>query len=201
MIVEAVCFALSGFFMKVSDEYMDEKNNLMLAIIAGILCVIFTLYVSSINGDAACIFLSILIGTGLAIKVDNIAHILSANVFIIFLFIMNFPHFSLWCLILCVIAAFLDEKGNDYVDKKEEKGVELNILDKLLKYRYVMKLAVLVLSLFGLLQMFIHNPFLEALSFNPVTIIYFYLFDLCYEFSNELTDRFNNIFQSFLRGL
>ncbi len=200
MILDAICFALSGYFMKVSDDFNDEKQNVPLAIVTGILCVFFTLLVSSYNGDAACIFLSILVGTALAFKVDSTNHILSAILFIILLYIVGFPHFSWLCLILCTIAAYLDEKGNDYVDKKEENFVKLNKIDLLLKYRYIMKITIFVLSLLTLIKILIPNTFLDGfLFFEPVTIIYFYLYDLSYEFSEELTNRFNDFFQRFLR--
>lgn len=42
MLFDALCYALSGFFMKFSDEAMDTKNNKVLAIITGLLCVFFT---------------------------------------------------------------------------------------------------------------------------------------------------------------
>lgn len=200
MIIDALCFALSGYFMKASDEFMDEKNNTIMAIITGILCVIFTVYISITNGDATCIFISILAGTALAFKVDSINHILSAILLIIVLSILGFPHFSLLCLILCTLAAYLDEKGNDLMDEKEDQGLELNLVEKLLKYRYIMKVTVFILSLFGLIQLILPNTFLDNyMFFEPMTIIYFYLFDLFYEFSNDLTDCFNNIFQGLLR--
>ena len=199
MILDAICFALSGYFMKTSDEFIDEKNNLPLAIISGILCVFFTLVVSSYNGDAACIFISILIGTALAFKVDNINHILSAVLFVILLYIIGFPHFSWLCLIICTIAAYIDEKGNDLIDEKEEVFGYLSNLDKLLKYRYVMKITVFVLSLLTLIKIIFPNTFLDGfLFFEPITIVYFYLFDLCYEFSEVLTDRVNDLFQRFM---
>ena len=199
MILDAICFALSGYFMKTSDEFIDEKNNLPLAIISGILCVFFTLVVSSYNGDAACIFISILIGTALAFKVDNFNHILSAVLFVILLYIIGFPHFSWLCLIICTIAAYIDEKGNDLIDEKEEVFGYLSNLDKLLKYRYVMKITVFVLSLLTLIKIIFPNTFLDGfLFFEPITIVYFYLFDLCYEFSEVLTDRVNDLFQRFL---
>ena len=199
MILDAICFALSGYFMKISDEFVDEKDNLPLAVISGISCVFFTLIVSSYNGDAACIFISILVGTALAFKVDSVNHIISAILFIVLLYIMGIPHFSWLCLIICTIAAYLDEKGNDLMDEKEENFGYLNNLDKLLKYRYVMKITVFVLSLLTLIKIIFPNTFLDGfLFFEPITIIYFYLFDLCYEFSEELTNRFNDLFQSFL---
>ena len=45
MLFDALCYALSGFFMKFSDEAMDTKNNKVLAIITGLLCVFFTVLV------------------------------------------------------------------------------------------------------------------------------------------------------------
>lgn len=199
MILDAICFALSGYFMKTSDEFIDEKNNLPMAIITGIICVFFTLLVSSYNGDAACIFISILIGTALAFKVDCINHILSAVLFILLLYIIGIPHFSWLCLILCIIAAYLDEKGNDLTDEKEEIFGYLSDLDKLLKYRYVMKITVFILSLLTLIKIIFPNTFLDGfLFFEPITIVYFYIFDLCYEFSEVLTDRVNDLFQRFL---
>ena len=199
MILDAICFALSGYFMKTSDEFIDEKNNLPLAIITGIICVFFTLLVSSYNGDAACIFISILIGTALAFKVDCINHIISAVLFILLLYIIGIPHFSWLCLIVCTIAAYLDEKGNDIIDEKEEIFGYLSDLDKLLKYRYVMKITVFMLSLFTLIKIIFPNTFLDGvLFFEPITIVYFYIFDLCYEFSEVLTDGVNDLFQRFL---
>ena len=199
MIIDAICFALSGYFMKLSDELTDEQNNLPLAIITGILCVIFTVYVSINNGDAACIFISILIGTALAYKVDSINHIISAILLVIILLILGVPRFSWLCLLLCVIAAYIDEKGNDLIDKKEENYENLSIFDQLLKYRYVMKTTILVLSLLGLIKILFPNTFLDGfLFFQPITIVYFYLFDLAYEFHKNLTDGINYVFQSIL---
>lgn len=199
MLVDAICFALSGFFMKASDEFADEKDNTIMAIITGFLCVIFSLYVSHINGDATCIFISILIGTGLALKVDTINHIMSAIIFLLILFTIGFPQVSPFCLVLSIIAAYADERGNDYADEKENKGLELNFFEKLLKYRYIFKFTVLLLSLLGLIQYFNPNFLGNMMFFKPITIVYFYLFDLSYEFSNTLVDGFNDIFQRFLR--
>lgn len=194
MIFEAISFMLSGFFMKASDELMDEKNNTLLSIISGILCVVFTLWVSTVDGDATCIFLSILIGTLLASKIDSISHILSAIMFIVLLFILGFPEFSWICLILCTIAIFIDEKGNDISDKKEMNKNKLNFLETFFKYRYLTKITVLIFSLLGLIQVF-HPSFLQGfIFFKPITIVYFYLFDLSYEFVGFLFNRFDNVF-------
>lgn len=192
MIFEAICFALSGFFMKISDEASDEKNNTLMSIISGLLCVLFTVLVSTKNADATCIFLSILIGTVLAFKVDSLNHILSAILLIILLLLLGVPSFNWICLLICIIAVFVDEKGNDNYDKKEKEGVALNFLDKLFKYRYTLKITVLILSIFGLLNYLIPN--LNLFSFEPITIIYFYMFDLSYEFAEVSFNRIYDIF-------
>ena len=192
MIFEAICFALSGFFMKISDEASDEKNNMLMSIISGLLCGLFTVLVSTKNADATCIFLSILIGTVLAFKVDSLNHILSAILLIILLLLLGVPSFNWICLLICIIAVFVDEKGNDNYDKKEKEGVALNFLDKLFKYRYTLKITVFILSIFGLLNYLIPN--LNLFSFEPITIIYFYMFDLSYEFAEVSFNRIYDIF-------
>lgn len=194
MIFEAISFALSGFFMKISDELVDEKNKFFYSIIAGVLCVFFAVWVSSVDADAFCIFLSILIGTGLASKIDSVSHILSAVLFIILLFIMGFPEFSWLCLMLCTLSAFIDEKGNDISDEKEKTNKNLGFMYTFFKYRYLMKITVFILSLMGLLQIFYPYFLSGFVFFKPVMIVYFYLFDLSYEFSGYLFDRFDNLF-------
>ena len=61
--------------MKLSDDEYDEKSNKTMAIVLGIICGLFTALACSIDLDAACIFIAILIGNILALKVDGIHHI------------------------------------------------------------------------------------------------------------------------------
>ncbi|RAP51314.1 MAG: hypothetical protein BZ133_03400 [Methanosphaera sp. SHI613] len=196
MIFEIVSYSLSGFFMKVSDELMDEKKNLVFAVITGLLCVLFTILACKLSSDAVCIFLSILIGTALASKVDSLNHILSAVLFVGLLFILGFTTFSWYALILCTIAAFIDEKGNDKSDEIELVGSssDKGLFYKFFKYRYALKITVFILSLLGLFQM-LFNGFLSGLYFfSPLTIIYFYAYDLSYEFAGLIFDRCYNFF-------
>lgn len=196
MLFELVCFAFSGFFMKLSDEFMDTKENKMMAIIADIICVIFTIAVSVSNGDAACIFLSILFGTFLANKVDTINHVISAILLIVLLLYVGVPSFSWYCLLICIIANYIDEKGNDKSDEIEENENEKKgLLYSFFKYRCTLKVVVLILSLMGLLKLWYPNSILGGLLvFTPVTFIYLYAFDLSYEFANLIFDRLYNFF-------
>lgn len=197
MFFEAICFALSGFFMKFSDEAMDIKNNKVLAIFTDVLCVVFTVLVSVINGDAACIFLSILIGTALSNKVDSINHIIAAIIFIILLAIIGFPEFSWLCLIICILANIFDEYGNDKYDEKIEKNSNVNetLLDKFFKYRCTLKVTVLILSILGGVNVLFNNTIISGiLFFQPETFILFYVYDLSYEIAGVSFDRIYNIF-------
>lgn len=193
MIFEIVCYSLSGFFMKLSDELMDEKNYLLLAIISGLLTVFFSLSISTINADAACIFLSILIGTALAYKVDTVNHIISAVLFISLLLLIGCPKINYLCLILCIVANIIDEKGNDWSDKSFNDLSKNRVLKIFFKYRYTLKITVFILSAITLINiMLLKSTYL--MLFEPLTIIYFYCFDLSYEVVGLIFDRFNNFF-------
>ncbi len=199
MLFEAICYGLSGFFMKISDEAIDVKNNTILAIIADIICAVFTVLICLTNGDAACIFISILIGTILARKVDAINHVIAAIILVVALLISHVPRFSLLCLVICTIAAYLDEKGNDEYDRRSEENTGNEyLLDNFLKYRYFLKIAVIALSMMGLVNMLLpSSPFIGWYFFDPLTFLYFYIFELAYEFVamyfDGFYDRLSNI--------
>ena len=56
-------------------------------------------------------------------------------------------------------------------DEKEEKGLDLNIIEKFLKYRYITKITVFILSLLGLIQILVPGTILDGfLFFNPISI-------------------------------
>lgn len=182
--------------MKLSDEFMDTKENKVIAIITGILCVLFTILVSVNNGDATCIFLSILFGTFIAGKIDTVNHLISSILLIALLLFLGVPSFSWYCLLFCIIANYIDEKGNDMSDEIDEKeNGKKGLFYKFFKYRYTLKVVVLILSLLGLFKLLYPNSILGGLMvFAPVTIIYLYVFDLSYESVNLIFDRIYDFF-------
>ena len=185
MFLEAALFALSGFFMKFSDDSMDKKNNTYLGILTGIICVAGIGYLSVNYSDAATIFLAILIGTVISAKVDKIGHLATLIIFLIILFLWGIPTIGLITLVLCTLAAWLDELGNDRESLKGKKFVET-----FFNYRCALKVMVLVLSILGAVQMVypsLQIPYLDF--FQPVTFIYFMLFDLAYELAGIKLDR------------
>ena len=164
-------YFFSGFFMKLSDDEYDEKSNKAIAIVLGIVCGLFTAYACSIDLDAACIFIAILIGNILALKVDGIHHIATMASFIIaflFLGLQSFTYLSIITIIICMIGAIIDELGNDN-DKIYSNS---KFLEYFFDYRFALKVVILLLVLIGLL--------------NIWSFIYFLCFEIAYEIARVL---------------
>ena len=161
--------------MKLSDDEYDEKSNKIIAIILGIVCGLFTAYACSIDLDAACIFIAILVGNILALKVDGIHHIATMASFLIAFIILGFPNFtflSIVTIIICMVGAIIDEMGNDN-EKIYEKS---KFLEYFFDYRFALKVVILLLVLLGLL--------------NIWSFIYFLCFEIAYETARVLFERY-----------
>jgi hypothetical protein len=201
MLLEPVLYAFSGFFMKFSDDAYDKKKNIYMAVMAAILCGVSIAYLAVTSSDAACLFIAILIGTVLSLKVDSLNHVLALILFLVIIIYIGIPSIGIVTLILCVLAAFIDEIGNDNDRiKKLGRGVEL-----FFDYRFTLKLTVLVFALLGLLVPYfpvLTQPNIQYFQFQ--TFIYFLLFDLFYEVAglkfDTIYNGFNNLFRIF-RGV
>ena len=168
-------YFFSGFFMKLSDDEYDEKSNKAIAIVLGIVCGLFTAYACSIDLDAACIFIAILVGNILALKVDGIHHIATMASFIIaFLFLgfQSFTYLSIITIIICMIGAIIDEIGND----NEKIYSKSKFLEYFFDYRFALKVVILLLVLIGLL--------------NIWSFIYFLCFEIAYEIARVLFENY-----------
>lgn len=171
----ALSYFLSGFFMKLSDDEYDEKSNKAISIILGIVCGLFTAYACSIDLDAACIFIAILLGNIIALKVDGIHHIATMASFIIAFIVLglqSFTFFSIITIIICMIGAIIDELGNDN-EKIYAKG---KFLEYFFDYRFALKVVILLLVLIGLL--------------NIWSFIYFLCFEIAYEIARVLFEKY-----------
>ena len=171
----ALSYFFSGFFMKLSDDEYDEKSNKTMAIILGIICGLFTAFACSIDLDAACIFIAILIGNILALKVDGIHHIATMASFLIAFIIFGLPSFtflSIITIIICMIGAIIDELGND----NEKIYAKSKFLEYFFDYRFALKVVILLLVLIGLL--------------NIWSFIYFLCFEIAYEIARVLFEKY-----------
>ena len=148
--------------MKYSDDLFDVRGNLAFATVFGILCAIASVLASIYSIEAAYIFLAILIGNLIALKVDGIHHIITLIVYIVILLISGIPQLSLVILLVCILAAFLDEVGHDLISKFTQN----KFLNLFFEYRFVMKIVILLLAVCGV--------------FNIWTFVCFILFELSY---------------------
>jgi hypothetical protein len=198
MNIEPILYSLSGFFMKLSDDAYDRKKNIYLAIFAGILCSLFIGYLAVTSADAACIFIAILIGTVLSLKVDSLNHIAALILFILIVIYIGIPSVGLITLLICSIAAFLDEIGND---KKWIKNRGKRI-DFFFRYRFTLKVTIFIFAFLGLLLPLFPNLNIPGVQyFQFQTFIYFILFDLFYELAGLKFDTIYNGLDSFIRVL
>lgn len=195
--LELLLYPLSGFFMKISDDMHDKKNNRILGILAGILCGLFLGYLVTVDIDAAYIFFGVFIGTFFSKKVNCINHIVTAIIFLIIVFLLGFPAIGVATLAICSIAAFIDEIGND----NEKIYRKSKILETFFEYRFTLKTAIFMLAVFGLLSSFYPAFQVYGVHFMEIqTLVYFLMFELAYEFAglkfDAIYDRVYNIFES-----
>lgn len=193
---EPLLYAFSGFFMKLSDDAYDKKKNIFLAIVAGILCGSFIGYLAVTSADAACIFIAILMGTLLSLKIDSLNHIAALLLFVLIVVYIGIPMIGIITLLICSIAAFLDEVGND------NRFIKNKLLKLFFEYRFTLKITVFMFALLGLLQS--SYPALQIPGvqyFLLPTFIYFLLFDLFYELAGLKFDTIYNGLNSFFRNI
>lgn len=189
--LEIIFYILSGLFMKISDDAHDRENNTLLGVSAAIICGVSIGYLAVISADAACIFLAILIGTVAAWKVDCLNHILSLLIFVGIIVILGFPAIGLLTLILCAVAAFLDEIGND-----SQWAARRKYLHNFFQYRFALKIVIFLFTILGLAQTTIQIPGIQI--FSPLTLICFLLFELSYELAGLKFDAIYNGLKSLL---
>ena len=191
--LEIPLYALSGFFMKISDDMHDKKNNMLFGALAGILCGLLLGYLVTISVDAAYIFFGVFIGTFLSKKVNCLNHIVTAIIFVIIVLLLGFPAVGLGTLIICSIAAYIDEIGNDNKRIYEKS----KILEIFFEYRFALKTAILVLAIFGTIQNFYPGFEIYGIHFLGIlTFLYFLMFEISYELAGLKFDAIYDIVYS-----
>ena len=172
-IILGILFLLAGFFMKYSDDFYDENHNILFASIFGILCAIACGVATISNAGAAYIFLAILIGNLIALKVDGIHHAITLIVFVIVCLIGGIPDLNLVVLLICIVAALSDEIGHETISKITDNG----FLNLFFEYRFVMKIVIFALAFGG--------------AFSVAVFIYFIMFEIAYLFAGIIFEKLN----------
>jgi hypothetical protein len=172
-ILLAILFLLSGFFMKYSDDLFDVNGDVKLASLFGVLCAIATAAAAVSYVGAAYVFIAILIGNLIALKVDGIHHIITLILFVIICLICGIPDLNLVILLICILAALSDEVGHELIPKKTDN----EFLNLFFEYRFVMKIVIFLLAISG--------------AFDISVFICFILFEIAYLFAGIIFENFN----------
>ena len=101
-------------------------------------------------------FLAILIGNFIALKVDGMHHIITLIVFIVILLVGGISELSLVILLICVLAALSDEVGHELISKFTQN----KFLNLFFEYRFVMKIVIFLLAVCGVFNFWIFVCFL-----------------------------------------
>jgi hypothetical protein len=133
----------------------------------------------------------------LSLKVDSLNHIAALILFVLIVIYIGIPSIGIVTLLICSIAAFLDEIGNDNHLIKNNRVVKL-----FFKYRFTLKITILSFALLGLLQSIYPGLKIPGVQYFLLqTFVYFILFDLFYELAglkfNTIYDGLNTIFRVF----
>lgn len=159
--------------MKYSDDLYDVDHNLLFASIFGILCGIASAVATVGDVGAAYIFIGILIGNLLALKIDGIHHLITLVVFVVICLIYGIPDLSLVVLLICILAALGDEVGHETISKFSD-NVFLNMF---FEYRFLMKAVIFLLAVCG--------------AFNVWIFVCFILFELAYLVGEIMFEKLN----------
>ena len=148
--------------MKYSDDLFDVNDDIKFASVFGVLCAITSAAATVYSVEAAYIFIAILIGNLIALKVDGMHHILTLLLFVLIclLFVcllFGIPELSLVVLLICILAALGDEVGHELISKFTEN----QFLNLFFEYRCVMKVVILLLAICGVFSFWIFLCFIS----------------------------------------
>ena len=172
-IVLGILFIISGFFLKYSDDLYDVNHELTFSTLLGIICAIASALASIYSSEAAYLFISILIGNLIVLKVDGLHHIITLIVFLAILLIAGIPNLGLVILLICILGMISDEIGHELIPKKTDD----RFLNLFFEYRFVMKVVVLLLALCGVFDIWI--------------FVCFILFEISYVGAGIVFEKFN----------
>lgn len=159
--------------MKISDDLVDEKDDVKLASVFGVLCGVASAAATVWNAGAAYVFIAISIGNLIALKVDGIHHVITLVLFVIICLVCEIPDLSLVVLLICILAALCDEIGHELIPEKTDN----EFLNLFFEYRFVMKIVIFMLAVAG--------------AFDIWVFVCFILFEIAYVFAGIVFESLN----------
>ena len=161
-----ISYALLGAGIKYIDQAYDIdvfskiKANFIAVPTAGLMA-----YLIIFDPPSTTIFFSILLIVAITKKIDNIAFYIGTGILLFLPIIFHDVLQIAWLPFgILIFSGILDEIGNDWADKRRKKkrfnnprnnmdnSTLKNFGENFFLHRFVMKIAVLVLTLFGLFQ-------------------------------------------------
>lgn len=165
-------YAILGAGIKYIDEAFDEKtfSKKIAYVIAPALGILWA-YTMLINAVSATILLAILCAVFFKGKIDNLAHFAGLLVILLIVFVAG-VELMIPVLIILAAAALLDEVGNDIIDRHkvnlDEKRPWHKIAMAFFDQRWMLKIAILGLSLLGIISIYF---FLAMLLFDEAYLL------------------------------
>ncbi|MFH1055590.1 MAG: hypothetical protein V1744_05805 [Candidatus Altiarchaeota archaeon] len=175
-----VIYLIVGMGIKYIDQAFDlkvfnKKTATAVAVPIAILMGLLMVY----DPPSASIFTAIALGVAATNKVDNIAFSLGLATLIIIPILLGHIIQIMWIpFILLLIAAVIDEKGNDWSDKyyqrkRKDMRTKTKTLAFLFSHRFTMKITVLIL--------------VAVNQMPPAYLAAFILFDLGYSITEKIS--------------
>ena len=162
-------YTILGGGIKFIDSAFDDKTfNKKEALIIAPFLGVFWAYTMAINQISATILLAVLLGVLLKGKIDNYAHLIGLISIVIFdvliIIFIDGAGIMLLPLIFLTSASVLDEVGNDVMEYNS-KYIDTNTFRyQFTLYffgrRYLMKVAILFISLLGIIPLYFLLAFL-----------------------------------------
>lgn len=155
-LVLLVCYSFIGASIKYLDIITNVSNYNVKTIIISLVCGLIVGIISFFDTATAIIFFGIIIGNAFAKKVDTIEFQLLGIIALVSFFLSivllkkEFPsvilsEISLISVGIISISSYLDEKINDYSDRKKKKPY----INKILNVRIFTPIIILIFSIFG----------------------------------------------------
>ena len=161
-------FAFGGVSLKIADYYGERSTKTISFISACFSALIFGLLISH-NSISSSIILGIILGVLFSGKINQQNLFFGLVLTLTIAFILNFHPPTLWLLFIVTLFSFIDELSHDRFSSKK-------FLANFFLLRPFLKMSFIIMA------------FLSLIEINY--ILAFFCFDLSYDFTNFLLNRY-----------
>ncbi|MEM5871980.1 MAG: hypothetical protein QW051_03850 [Candidatus Aenigmatarchaeota archaeon] len=144
---------ITGFLTKsgdiIGDKKKDGKRQKFFSYVLGFLYGIFIAYIIYLLPILSPLAFGVIIAILITKKIDNSTHVIALASFILFLIYFGFPQTNFSLILIFLMAALIDEIGNDLVDKGKLKFKNMKtFLNIFFSYRCTLEITSFFISMF-----------------------------------------------------